>query len=264
MRAKPNNLPSLEEITIGADPELFLVDASGKFISSIGLIGGTKANPKQIGEGCAVQEDNVAVEFNIKPATKVDEFIQSTNYALEYLTKTALDKGLFLSVTASKEFDDDQLQHPKAKQFGCTPDLNAWTMMQNDPPHAVGNLRTCGGHIHFGGLKGMDRFQLGRWCDVTMALPSLLEDEDDKRRELYGSAGSIRIKPYGIEYRTLSNYWLRTPELMQKVYHRALDAVDRVLTGWILLAEDGERVQKAINTSDRRMAERLIAEYNVA
>lgn len=257
------DLPKLEEITIGADPELFLVTPNGKFISAIGLIGGTKAMPRGIEKGCAVQEDNVAVEFNIPPATSVDEFIGSINHALEYLTNHVVEKGLLLSVTASKVFDKDQLEHPKAKAFGCTPDMNVWTKQQNDPPKPDKELRTCGGHIHFGGLKRLDRWQLGRWCDMTLALPSVLEDEDTQRRSMYGKAGCIRIKPYGIEYRTLSNYWLRDENTMRTVYNRALDAVDRTLTGWLLTDEEGKDIQEAINNSDKKAAEQLMARYNI-
>ena len=43
--------------TLGADPELFLVDTSGKFISSVGKIGGTKDKPQPVGEGCLIQEE---------------------------------------------------------------------------------------------------------------------------------------------------------------------------------------------------------------
>ena len=53
---------------LGCDPEILLVNATGKYISSVGLIGGSKDFPRPIdGEGNAVQEDNVSVEFNTPP-----------------------------------------------------------------------------------------------------------------------------------------------------------------------------------------------------
>ena len=63
--------------TIGADPELFLADARGKFISAVGLIGGTKKEPLQVPmyeTGFCVQEDNVAAEFNIPPTDNANTF----------------------------------------------------------------------------------------------------------------------------------------------------------------------------------------------
>ena len=64
---------SEQRFTIGADPELLLLTATGLPKSAIGLIGGTKQNPKPFGIG-HVQEDNVMVEFNIPPANNRHEF----------------------------------------------------------------------------------------------------------------------------------------------------------------------------------------------
>ena len=65
----------LNNVTIGADPEMFLYNSeTGKFVSAIGLIPGTKENPfkpKELKKGFALQTDNVLVEFNI-PASKLD------------------------------------------------------------------------------------------------------------------------------------------------------------------------------------------------
>ncbi len=43
---------------IGCDPEVFITDEKGEIISGIGLIGGTKEDPRGVNCG-AVQEDNV-------------------------------------------------------------------------------------------------------------------------------------------------------------------------------------------------------------
>ena len=45
--------------------------------------------------------------------------------------------------------------------------------------------------------------------DYTLGLDSLLLDSDTRRRSMYGRAGSFRFKEYGIEYRTLSNFWIK-------------------------------------------------------
>jgi hypothetical protein len=246
--------------TIGADPELFLINPDGKFISSIGLIGGSKARPLPIGEGCAVQEDNVAVEFNIAPATEVDKFVASCNYALEYLTKAAAEKGLLLSITASKTFDADQLDNDRARTFGCEADFNAWTRRMNKMKKpANANLRSCGGHVHIG--SDLDKIQLVRWCDVMLGLPSVLEDDDTDRRSLYGAAGCFRPKSYGVEYRTLSNYWLKSEDMMKKVWERTQAAVARVASGRQLGDGMARVMQATINESNKAEATRLMAKY---
>jgi hypothetical protein len=79
---------------LGCDPELFFVNDAGKYISSVGLIGGTKDFPRPIGEGCAVQEDNVAVEFNTPPCASADAFIRSINYNKEFIQKRCDELGL--------------------------------------------------------------------------------------------------------------------------------------------------------------------------
>lgn len=253
---------SQKEITVGADPELFLTNIKGEFVSSVGLIGGSKKKPRAIGEGCAVQEDNVAVEFNIPPAKDVDSFTKSIAYSLKYLTEYAAEKHLFLSVTASKSFSDEQLDTPEARIFGCDPDYNAWTKKQNPRPKSEDrNLRSCGGHAHLGFPQGISKIQVVRWFDVTAGLRSVSEDSDTKRRELYGKAGSFRGRSYGVECRMLSNYWLQNEELIRKVYHRALQAVAMTRAGAICGDEEGKDIQHAINSSEKAMAEQLWADY---
>jgi hypothetical protein len=54
---------------------------------------------------------------------------------------------------------------------------------------------------------------------MFLGLWSVIRDPDTKRRELYGKAGAFRFKPYGVEYRVLSNFWLHTPDRMEYVWH---------------------------------------------
>jgi hypothetical protein len=45
-----------------------------------------------------------------------------------------------------------------------------------------------------------------------------LLNEHPLARKLYGAAGRYRQPSYGVEYRTLSNFWLASPELVELVY----------------------------------------------
>jgi hypothetical protein len=248
------------KFTIGADPELFLVNEHGKFISAVHKIGGSKKRPRPIGQDCSVQEDNVAVEFCIPPCSDADKFVESINYSLAYITNQMLEQGLFINLVASKSFDSDQLQHLRAREFGCDPDYNAWTGMKNDRPSATDkNLRSAGGHVHIG--SSLNKMQLIRWCDVMMGLPSIVEDSDTDRRQLYGKAGAFRGKDYGVEYRTLSNYWLGSEMLMRRVYHRVSEAVRVTDAGFTLDDKDGIDIQQAINQSDVKHARKLMDGY---
>jgi len=44
--------------------------------------------------------------------------------------------------------------------------------------------------------------------DLYLGVPSVLMDKGELRKQLYGKAGAYRMKPYGVEYRTLSNFWI--------------------------------------------------------
>lgn len=108
-------------ITVGSDPEFFLRNKeTGKFISVIGMIGGTKDEPIPISdEGHGLQEDNVSVEATIPPCKTKEELIQNINFIKDYITKVhAKPNGLELYIGASATFDEDQLNNDKAQEFG--------------------------------------------------------------------------------------------------------------------------------------------------
>jgi Phage phiEco32-like COOH.NH2 ligase-type 2 len=215
------------KFTLGADPELFLINPEGQYISSIGKIGGTKHFPASIGEGCAVQEDNVAVEFNIPPANTYKEFEASLLYSMKRLEARATELKLSLAIHASAEFLPDQLKSKEALEFGCEPDFNAWTMCMNPRPKASDKaLRSCGGHVHVG--TTLHPIDVIRAFDLFLGVPSTILDKDTRRRELYGKAGAYRPKHYGAEYRSLSNFWLKSTDLMSWVYKQAEYALNWV------------------------------------
>lgn len=251
---------TLGKFTVGADPELFLTTRDGAAVSAIGLIGGSKRNPRPIGEGCSLQEDNVAVEFNIAPASTVDEFVKSCEYALSKIMDEMAEKDLFPNLSAAVVFPEAELMHPRARTFGCDPDMNVWTGTKNPSPKATNpNLRSAGGHIHIG--SDLSKTQLVKWCDAIIGLASVCEDSDTARRELYGKAGAYRPKSYGVEYRTPSNYWLKRQSWMKAVFHRVGEVVRMVEQGYTLDEKDGIDIQNAINQSDMKHADRLMANY---
>lgn len=251
----------MRNITIGADPELFLVNpVSGLFVSSIDRIGGSKSVPQPIGNGCAIQEDNVAVEFNTPPATTVEEFQQACEYTLSILTQIAQQQGLGLSIVPSTEFTADELNDPRAQEFGCEPDFNAWLDGAQNPRPSAENkmLRSAGGHIHIGGVQDMDNIALIKAMDLFVGVPLVLFDDDTRRRSLYGNAGAFRPKSYGVEYRTPSNAWL-AQKRYQWVFDQTTRAVQFVESGQSISDDLGVAIQRAINTSDRALAQEVMA-----
>ncbi len=248
---------------IGADPELFAVDGNGKFKSVIGILQGTKEHPFEIRpDGCAVQVDNVAAEFNIPPSTSAEQFIEAINFNLNYITRVLEAHECKPAIVASAEFSSDELADPAAQVFGCDPDFNAWTGRKNPRPMSRNRaLRVSGGHIHI--ETKLDPFYVARCFDLWVVVPSLALDRDVRRRELYGKAGACRPKPYGVECRALSNFWLASDDLKKWVYDQTHLAVDFAEQGYKFSKEEGEKIQSCINNSNMGLMQELVAEYGI-
>jgi hypothetical protein len=256
------------EIKLGCDPEAFMQDATGTLRSSIGLIGGSKENPMPlpIGEGYCVQEDNVALEFNIPPAEGRSQFVESISKTLNFLTENIKSMyGYTLSEKSAESFLPEELDNPQALQFGCDPDYNAWTKDVNPKPKAAdANLRSCGGHVHIGYDKDKaDVPTVMQMMDLFLGVPSILMDSGELRKELYGKAGAYREKSYGGEYRTLSNFWIFNNRLIEWVWDNTSKAVDAAESRLTLSEQDRIDVVDAINTNDKGLAMHLVKKFNL-
>lgn len=255
----------MKQCLIGADPELFLTNANGKLISAVGLIGGTKAEPRPIPnlpDGFCVQEDNVAVEFNIPPAASSKIFVNSIQSALKYIEDFVGKLNLRMEIVPSAVFAATELNTPAARRFGCEPDFNVWQLKDNPPPRARNKrLRSAGGHGHIAFTE--DNIGLGRACDLFVGCPSIMFDPDTRRRLLYGKAGAIRHKNYGIEYRTLSNFWIRRAEWTEMVFNQFQQAVAFVRSGASIPEEDAKLIILCINESNLDALKVLTAKYKL-
>ena len=246
---------------LGTDPEVFLQDNAGNPISAIGYINADKWNPMQIPdmpEGYTLQEDNVSLEYGVPPSASADEFVQHITAVMEK-SKEYLP-NLSFSKLSCIVFPEEQMNHPAAHIFGCEPDFNAWTKEVNkkpEPPHPF--MRSAGGHIHVETTK--DPMAVIRAMDLFLGVPSVLMDNGEMRKQLYGKAGAFRAKSYGVEYRTLSNFWIFKNELIRWVWantQRALDSVDA-----IDVVKEEARILRSINDNDKATALALVKEYNL-
>lgn len=252
--------------TIGFDGELFAKNKKGDFVACCGLIGGTKEKPKPLEglpAGFAIQEDNVAVEFNIPPANSSSKFTAFLAAGLFAVEKELKKLDLTYSSVPAAIFSKLQLKHPNALVFGCEPDYDAWRLVENKKPYSSNKqLRTCGGHIHIGSkfsmIKGVQNM------DLFLGVPAVILDntpEAKQRRELYGKAGAMRPKPYGWEYRVLSNFWFLKPELIDWVYHQTEEALKYKKE---FTSSQKEQIVSCINTGDVEHAEALCKTFGIA
>lgn len=249
----------------GADPELFLTDAKGRPVSSIGLIGGSKDDPRPIGDGYALQEDNVAVEFNIPPANNCKAFVDSIQYVLKHLEMEVGEMGLSLAIVPTLEFDKASLSHPQARTMGCDPDYNAYTLEENPRPIAPEALRSAGGHLHLSWDNPTDaqREEIIRAHDLFCGVPSIEIDTDTQRRQIYGKPGAFRYKFYGAEWRTPSNFWIKSTELIEWMYAQSEKAVAFLNAGNKVDVNDYHKIQDCIINSDKKLLAELSEKYAI-
>jgi hypothetical protein len=253
--------------SIGADPEWFLKQGN-KIVSAIGKIGGTKDKPipiPSLTKGFCMQEDNVSLEYNIPPCKSESQWIDYHMMAASCLRELVLaPRGLKPVVKASHSFDKDELQDPRSWVFGCEPDFDAWLLRINPRPNATDPfLRSAGGHIHVGcgALTKVEKIELVRLLDLFISVPLMLKDRDTTRRQMYGNPGAMRFKPYGLEYRTPSNYWTKNQKTIAFVAEALSSAFHSFNKKTIQLKDD--EVRQTILQDDLTNAKTLINKYGI-
>ncbi len=255
--------------TFGADPEIF-VTQKGKPVSAHGLVPGTKESPLKTAVG-AVQVDGMALEFNIDPAAAFEQFNQNIVRTIQDLKEMV--PGYSFNLSPVQEFPQEYIdaQPEEAKELGCDPDYCAYTMKPNPRPDGTRNFRTGAGHLHIGWGAGIPIdnaehmeicAQFVKYLDATVGMFMTFIDRDPRRRELYGKAGAFRPKPYGVEYRTPSNVWLKNKDRRLLIWHMMNKAIDWNTRNFELFRlSDGfsfDEAARIINEGDWQKAQTLI------
>jgi hypothetical protein len=276
-------------ISFGADPE-FMLTKDGKYYSAISIVKGTSSKRIKLKEH-EFYYDNVMAECAVRPGRSKSEVVSNFRECLRLYAKMV--HPFQLTVQASQEYPETELTHKSARIAGCSPDWCAYRMKKMTPPKQAfqkNNLRCCGGHIHVGQDEGIlrdgdhERMQVILLLDLFLGIPSLLMDKDPtsaRRRLLYGEAGRYRSKDYGMEYRSLSNFWLASPELVSLVYDICVWVVGCVEQGqgddwwsfdydvyyeeddkskaWKCLKYDAKDLKHCIDQSDREGAKKYLS-----
>lgn len=213
-----------------------------RFFSAHGLIPGTKAEPFPVMNG-AIQVDGVALEFNINPASTEDEFAGNIQSVLDQMRGKLNRPDLYFEFKPTAWFQPDYWATipDEAKVLGCEPDYNGYTLEPNPKPETDKPFRTASGHIHIGwtadkdpkaGEHISDCGLVARQLDMVLGVHSHEWDSDLERQKLYGKPGAFRAKSYGMEYRPLSNAWLRlSPESWKSIFHNSKLAIELLFNG---------------------------------
>lgn len=265
---------SMPEISLGSDPEMMLRDRQGVFRSAIGIVHGTKKDRLHLGGGATAFYDNVMVECCPMPGTDLRQVIANFGDCFRLLAQAVYPFELVPQ--ASHEYGEDEVEHPHAREFGCVKEKDCYTELE----HAAvcpkdSTLRTAGGHVHVGQHpgdadpwplldEGMGRVWFVRCLDTFLGTASILMDNDPSspgRRKLYGAAGFFRKTPYGVEYRTMGNFWIASPDLVAVVHDLVRFSLGFVRhsknfkAAWEVVAPD---VRRCITTADKALAAKLV------
>lgn len=260
------NIVNYLSVSFGADPEIFLskrgkIIGSEKIIPEGGVMGKNVFSIKPL-----VIRDGVQVEFNVPPNTCRQSF--SNNLALCFKTLKECMKwsGTKVVFDQTVEVTPNEMQslHPKSQQFGCAPSENAYGKEEIAITDASQYFyRSAGGHIHIGApniyisnpkrvIIIMD-ILLGNTCVLLDRSPGNIE-----RRKVYGKAGEYRMPEHGIEYRVLSNFWLRSYQLMSFVLGMARLSVsvayNKKIADELIALVDLNKIRYAINNNDYETA----------
>lgn len=258
-------LNSIKGFTFGCDPEFFVLDAE-KRPASPDMIPGDKENPHPVKHG-AVQRDGMAAEFNIDPVDNFSDFNRNIAAVMKQL-EDFLPEGYTLSSDPSVRFDPQVFEAApeEAKIMGCSSDFDAWTGCINPPPTVFEDplVKCAGGHIHIGWPGGpfdlndeqhvMNCRDLVRQLDWFVGGWSVRLDSNPERRKLYGRAGACRYKPYGVEYRVPSNFWVRTRDRRLAVWNRVQQAIAAMKNGFLpdqMSPQDNATLINYINATQR-------------
>ena len=209
-------------ITIGSDPEFFVLDNVGNPYPATPFAEGTKEFPKAVpslGDGFYEQRDNLSFEGNIPVCHSKEEFIENVTKLRNYFLSKVAKYDYSISPNGVEYFPKRMLLSTEGSEFGCSSVVSSWASKngkrESRPTPVLSGVdyRVSGFHIHIGIEKAKTDPKLswdiliGRLFDVFLTIPSQIIKPEPERIESYGQYGMIRSKIYGVECRTLSSFF---------------------------------------------------------
>ena len=281
------------KVWFGGDPEIFLehegqIVGSEKAISAKGLTvySGHWLSPLHAPAGeLKIIRDGVQVELNLPPTNCREWLALEIQRAFALLVETLArnpEKRYDISFRQVVDVSPTELASLSklSRRLGCQPSFNWYSPLitieerLKDLGYTTDTYpkRSAGGHLHFGLPQDLmsERERLPPIFDILLGNTTVMIDRDPgaaERRQVYGRASEFRLPRHGIEYRTLSNFWLHAKELVSLVTglgRLAIFVLDTSRTaaskgGWaadqalfdLVKMPD---IEKAINTNDHVLA----------
>jgi len=222
-------------ITFGTDPEVFF-----KRDGSV-LPAGVVFQDTIETEYGKLYVDGAALEYQPRATVYVADLCGNLSGLMSYAL-TQLTRPDDVDIEIAPELPIDLAwceKDPQLAVFGCDPDQSVWgeecrpaTIDASKHP-----WRYAGCHLHFGNTENplwfLENGRIESICrafDRTVGLMSmwLSDNQDSRRRGIYGRPGVYRIQPWGLEYRTPSNCILRSPSVFSTVLETAAQVISLV------------------------------------
>lgn len=267
-------------VTLGCDPEIFLVNKKNEAVDASTII----KNRINVSEGY-IDTDGIAIEIHPNYSGCREAIGKSISGLMSTLVNLKELKDYRLSFDEIIVMPPEVLKRISSESLAlrCNPSYNAYTKQTNrvviDPLKYP--YRSAGGHIHMG-FSDYENYNtkknpildkvhydpitltklMDRLCGNTCVLINKSNDQVT-RRKIYGMAGEFRLPEYGYEYRTPSNFWLRSYPLTSLVMGLCRMATSifinlsehlKVNVEDILTVVSDEDIIKAINNNDYSLA----------
>lgn len=213
-------------VTMGADIEAFVSDGDS-VIGALDVFPHTKEEP-YVSDGWTIHADNVCIEVATPVATNRRDWVRNIENVPRMMEHYTGRKPLFIP---AYNVPKHVLHDPYYNVFGCNPSYNVFTTNHMGTVEPLDDYRYAGGHIHIGSgrLLKFKHKQLQQFVwNLTIALKKYIDIDNPlevRRRRVYGDLGEIRLKPYGIEFRSLSPRWVSMPGGPEDIYRKVKEAL---------------------------------------
>jgi len=252
---------------LGADIEFFIYN--GKLVTADKIL---KPKRERITSTGYAFFDGVQAEINPDASFYIYHFVDNIRKCLIFVS-VKYPNGLF-SVSPSVSVDSSILEGCQEQCFNlqCN-ELNVYSGEKSVYPDGHTFMkRFAGGHVHIGynGLKYQDLMTEYKVKVLVKVLDSVLgvmsvafshSKAEMERRKMYGRAGMYWLQIHGLEYRTLSAYWMASPVLSAIILGIARDCFTIALYDEGFLQNFNEKeVVGIINNNDCKKAKKIYQE----
>lgn len=279
-------------IISGADPEVFIRKIGGPLVPSSAVLNKRGYIKDSYSSKPLIVRDGVQAEFHPSAASCTTVLNTDIHHCIVEWSKVLRKTGHQIDFSRTVDLSDAEFEglSSEERQLGCQTSLNIY-----DSSATIGvdgssyRKRSAGGHLHF----GLDQFKTHPiWdrradivpiLDVLLGNTAVLMDRDEgnrERRKVYGRAGEYRLPAHGLEYRTLSNFWLASfpltnfviqmgraavqvaiSSLGEMTYNHSVFPAKQIVTppqtnyaGELMALVDIEDIRRAINENDADLA----------